>query len=72
MMEYGYFRVKDINLQMEQLSQTELNYVTQLVICMSSSVSADPRLDAGPLIQYLQKVKSWLDANADQGIPTYH
>jgi len=30
--------------------------------------STDDRLDAGPLSSYLSKVKSWLDANPDEGM----
>jgi hypothetical protein len=67
MMGYDYCRVRDINLQMGKLWKAELNCAIQTVICTVPSDLVDFRLDAGPLIQYLQKVKSWLDANSDEG-----
>ena len=56
---------------MGKLSKAELSYVTQIVICTVPSDLVDSRLDAGPLIKYLQKVKSWLDANSDEGTLHY-
>jgi hypothetical protein len=50
--------------------KVELNCVTQTVICTVPSDLVDSRLDAGPLIKYLQNVKSWLDANSDEGTYT--
>ena len=65
MMESDFYRVRGIT-QREQ-STGELNYAIRIVNCSFYLDSAHRRLDAGTLLSYLQKVKSWLDQNPNEG-----